>query len=101
VNTARWKKSSEKWMSRSITDSMDRKKRLLSVVVELVLLGYILVSHLFFLYATHKFINKIMSHSFYDYQQAVKVGKKEVVKKELLSEEEPEDLGTLQGIGIL
>ena len=71
-------------------------------VIIFLLLLYIVVRESFFLYSTHKFINKFMSHSFYDYQQAVKTGKAAPASPKVQPEEEPEeDLGRLQGIGIL
>jgi hypothetical protein len=58
---------------------------------------------LVFLFTTQKLVNKLMSRSFYDYQQAVKVGsdKKSEPKPGKIDDDEPEDLHTLDGIGVL
>lgn len=70
--------------------------------VILLLVVYIVAREAFFLYSTHKFVNKIMSHNFHDYQQSVKAGNALPAPKTVQLEEEPEeDLGVLQGLGIM
>ena len=67
----------------------------------IVLFGYILAREVFFMYSTNKLVNKIMSHSFYDYQRSLTVGKPEPKKDQIPNDEDPpEDIGALSGIGI-
>lgn len=67
-----------------------------------LLLIYIFAREVFFLYSTHKFINKIMSHNFHDYRQSMVVGKAQKPSNAL---DQPgdmeEDLGVLEGMGVL
>ena len=68
----------------------------------LLLLLYIIAREAFFLYSTHKFVNKIMSHNYHDYTQSVKAGNAPPAPKTVQLEDEPvEDLGVLQGLGIM
>lgn len=62
---------------------------------------YIAVREIFFMYSTHKLVNKIMSHSFYDYQKSVQAGKPVPEKMVIKDLDEGEDFGALQGFGIL
>ena len=70
-----------------------------SVIVLLVF--YIICREVFFLYSTHKMINKIMSHNFHDYQQSVNVRPIKHEPLKLQPEDQAEDLGSLEGFGIL
>jgi len=66
------------------------------------LLAYILCRECFFLYSTQKLVNKIMCKSFYDYQQANRVGKtQEGLNPGRVQEDLSEDLGSLEGIGLI
>lgn len=42
----------------------------------LILIAYCIIREVIFLYTVHKLVNKVMSGSFYEYQQAKAVGKK-------------------------
>ena len=54
--------------------------------IVLVLSGYLVASHLFFLFVINKLVNKVMSRNFFEYQQ------KPTPKKErVLVEDEPQD----------
>ena len=69
------------------------------VIIGLLLL-YIITREVFFLYSTHKLINKIMSHNFHDYQQSLTSAKAVPAQPTPQPEDEPEDLGVLDGFGI-
>jgi hypothetical protein len=70
-----------------------------SIILGLV--AYILFREIFFLYSTQKLINKIMSRSFFDYQQGLRVGKTEEGIGGKVQEDLADDLSTLNGIGVL
>jgi hypothetical protein len=70
--------------------------------VILILVLYIVARETFFLYSTHKMVNKIMSHNFHDYQQSLHTGKPvQPIQSKPVADEEPEDIGYLAGMGIL
>ncbi len=70
-------------------------------VVIVVLVLFILAREVLFHYTTHKFVNKIMSNNFHDYQQSITLAKTEPKAQPKVQEEFEEDLGSLNGIGIL
>ncbi len=70
--------------------------------VIIILLLYILAREAFFLYSTHKFVNKIMSHNFHDYSQSIANEKpRPQSPAQFVPEDLEEDLGSLDGIGVL
>lgn len=69
--------------------------------IVLLLVLYIVARESFFLYSTHKLVNKIMSHNYHDYQQSAQVRKTEPKAPTFAPPEFEDDLGILQGIGIL
>lgn len=66
----------------------------------LFLIFYIFVREVFFLYSTQKFVNKIMSRSYYEYQQSKQIEPVQPPVRKF-DNDEPEDLGTLEGFGVL
>ena len=64
------------------------------------LVGYCLLRELFYLYSVQKLVNKLMSRSYYEYNQAVKFEPQKPQMK-FKEEDEVEDLGVLSGIGVI
>ena len=71
-----------------------------ATVIALLVL-YIVGRESFFLYSTHKLVNKIMSHNYHDYQQSAQVGKTKPQPAFKVQDDMEDDLGILEGIGIL
>jgi len=57
-----------------------------------LLAGYIVVREIFFMYTTHKLINKLMSRNYHEYVAAETIGEK---RQEFVQPEDPMDLGSL------
>lgn len=66
------------------------------VVLILTLWG---VRELYFLYSTHKLLNKLMSRNYFEYQTASGLGASKESPATNRSEDMEEDFGSLNGIG--
>lgn len=63
-----------------------------------VLLGVFVFRELFHAWQINKLLNKAMSRSFFEHEQALQIGKPRPTEMKV-DLDEPEDLGALQGIG--
>ena len=62
------------------------------------LLCFTLVRELFFMWQTHRLLNKAMSRSYFEHQQAQQMGKVKISRAPPEDNDMEEDLGALQGI---
>lgn len=74
----------------------------MELTIIVVLLSYTIVREIMFAYQTNKLINKLMSRNYYDYkitEQSTKPVEDKIHQK--IEDDEPEDMGVLEGIGAL
>lgn len=64
------------------------------------LLAFIIIREAFYQYTMNKLLNKAMSRSYFEYKQADQL-KPEDKKENKIVEDDPEDLGVLDGIGVI